>query len=333
MSPRGAPDVVAAGALVWREAGDELELLLVHRPRYRDWSWPKGKAEDREALPDTARREVGEETDHEVVLGPRLPGLTYRLEDGRRKVVHYWAARVADPDDPSLAARPPRVTADADEIDRVRWFGAEEARHRLTRRADAEPLDALLAAHARGRLDTWPVVVARHGRARKRAGWDGTEGDRPLTDVGREQARALVPTLAAFGVRQVVTSDWDRCWSTVAPYARAADLPVQVEPALTETAHESSPARVAHVVQGLLAGGRPAVLCTHRPVLPTVVDVVAAHARRAVADELPASDPFLRPGEVLVAHVAATARGPRVVAAERHRSRDRRAAVAVPLQG
>ncbi|GIG29867.1 NUDIX hydrolase [Cellulomonas marina] len=325
MSGRRAPDVVAAGALVWRErrtrgdapADHRVELLLVHRPRYDDWSWPKGKLEPGEALPVTARREVAEEGGVEVVLGQPLPTLTYRLADGRLKQVHYWAGRPAAPTTPAVVAREPVAPAEPTEIDRTRWFRADEARRRLTRAADREPLDALLHALERGRLATHAVVVARHGRARKRASWDGTEGDRPLTDSGRRQARALVPLLAAYGTERVVTSEWDRCWSTVTPYARAAHVPVVVEPVLTESAHESSPARVAGLVQGLLAEPVPAVLCTHRPVLPTVVDVLAQHTRRAVAAWLPASDPFLRPGELLVVHVAATAKGPRVVAAER----------------
>ena len=88
---------------------------------------------------------------------------------------------------------------------------------------------------------------------------------------------------------------------------------------LTEAEHSTSPARVAAEVLQLLEQTGDAVLCTHRPVLPTVVDVLAQHARRSVADALPVSDPFLHPAQVLVAHVAQTPKGPRVVATETHR--------------
>lgn len=308
----------AAGALVWRTRGDVLEVLLVHRPRYDDWSWPKGKLDPGEAHPAAAVREVCEETGEQVVLGPALPTLRYRTSDGRAKRVHLWAARVADESDaPAVGARAPVALAPATEIDDLRWLTVEAADRRLTRAADQGPLDALVALHAKGRLDTDVFVVARHGRARSRSSWKGDETDRPLTPSGRAQADALVPVLAAFGVRAVVTSQWERCAATIEPYARAAGL-TPTDGYLSEAEHERSPARVAGAVRALLEGRRDAVLCTHRPVLPTVLDVLGQHSRRSVADALPTKDPYLRPGEVLVAHVGQTGKGPRVMAVESH---------------
>jgi 8-oxo-dGTP diphosphatase len=316
-APRQRP-VEAAGALVWRERHGALEVVLVHRPRYDDWAWPKGKLDPGESVPAAAVREVHEETGHAVVLGVPLPTLRYRTADGRGKRVHYWAARLAGRGDAhALAARLPVELATADEIDAVRWLPVDGAARTLTRRTDREPLDALVALHAKDRLRTDVLVVARHGRARQRSAWKGEETERPLTPSGRAQAEALVPVLAAYGVRDVVTSRWERCAATVEPYARAADL----KPGgayLSEAEHERSPARVAGGVLSLLERRRDAVLCTHRPVLPTVLDVLGQHSRRAVADALPTADPFLRPGEVLVAHVAQTPKGPRAVAVEQH---------------
>ena len=304
---------------MWRERAGGLEVVLVHRPRYDDWAWPKGKLEPGESTVQAAAREVTEETGIPVVLGVPLPTLRYRTADGRRKRVHYWAARPAGAGDaPALAARIPVAPAAPEEIDGVQWMTVEKAAHKLTRESDREPLDALVAMHDKGRLRTGVLVIARHGRARRRSAWKGGETDRPLTPTGRAQADALVPVLAAFGVRDVVTSRWERCTATVEPYAHAAGI-VPGDAYLSEAEHERSPSRVAGGVHSLLESRRDAVLCTHRPVLPTVLDVLGQHSRRAVADALPRTDPYLRPGEVLVAHVAQSPKGPRAVAVERHR--------------
>lgn len=323
MSPSTStrPRVVeAAGALVWRERKGVLQVALVHRPRYQDWSWPKGKLDPGEVTPVAAVREIAEEVGRTVVLGVPLPGLRYGLSDGRRKHVHYWAARLTERSDkPVLRARTPVPRAGKDEIDEVRWLEVSAADRKLTRAADRAPLAALVHAHRKDRLRSRALVVARHGRAVTRSAWKGEELDRPLTPTGRRQAKALIPVLAAFGVREVVSSQWARCAESVEPYAASAHVAVRFSRVLTESQHDKSPARVAAEVRHLLESPHSTVLCTHRPVLPTVLDVVGQHARRSVADAVPVQDPFLLPGEVLVAHVTDTAKGPRVVAVERHR--------------
>jgi len=316
-----APSVVrAAGALVWRVRQHRLQVALVHRPRYKDWSWPKGKLDPGESAVGAAWREVAEEIGHDVVLGRPLPSLSYRLPDGRTKRVKYWAAQVAGrPEAAALRARPPVPPAALEEIDQSGWFDVEAAAQRLTRATDIAPLDVLVDAHMNGRLDTRALVVVRHASARKRAAWTDGEATRPLTTEGRHQAQALVPMLSAFGVTSVVTSEWERCAATVEPYALAAGVVGTHRPDLTEAAHADYPGRVGAIVAGMVGGGEDIVLCTHRPVLPTVLDVVAEHSGRDVADALPTDDPFLRTAEMLVAHVTTTGVGPRVVASERLR--------------
>lgn len=311
--------VEAAGALVWRVRQGRLQVVLVHRPRYRDWSWPKGKLDPGEHVVTAAVREVEEETGLDVVLGRPLPGLEYPLSDGRLKRVHYWAAQVAGrPDRPAVHARPPAQHASADEIDRVRWVDADVARERLTRPDDRVPLAALVDAHARGRLDTRVLVVVRHGRARGRAAWGREEGTRPLTESGRRQADALVPVLSAFGVAEVVTSPWTRCRRTVLPYVTAAGLTPTEDERLTEAQHADGPEKTADAVAAVLRAGQDVALCTHRPVLPTVLGVVGEHARARVRAVLPADDPYLRPGQVLVCHVTGAPGAPRVEDVEVH---------------
>ncbi|MCL3861357.1 NUDIX hydrolase [Actinotalea sp. K2] len=319
---RSAPSAVvhAAGALLWRERDGRLEVVLVHRPRYKDWSWPKGKLDPAESVPAAAVREVEEETGMPVVLGIPLPGRRYALADGRIKQVHYWAARATEEDDaPAMSARTPVQTAGLDEIDEVVWVGVATAEQMLTQRTDRLPLDLLRQAWDRGRLDTRPLVVVRHGRARRRSAWSRGEATRPLTPKGVSQAEALVPVLAAFGVREVLTSPWERCLRTVEPYAKRAGLVAELVDELTEAAHDEEPERAAELVNELIQRPRDAAVSTHRPVLPSVMDAVGDATRRWTAGALPGKDPYLRTGEVLVSHVSGRGTSARVVAVERHR--------------
>jgi 8-oxo-(d)GTP phosphatase len=311
----------AAGVLCWRRARDGLEVLLVHRPRYDDWSWPKGKVRDDEPLAATAVREAAEETGLEVVLGRPLGRIRYRLPDGRRKHVSYWAARPAGVPAAERAANPePPDDVLPPEVDGVAWLPVQEARALLTRGSDTEPLLLLDRYEAEGVLATAPVLVVRHGTSRPRDSWDHADADRPLVSAGRRQAQGLVTLLTCWRPQTLVSSPWRRCLETVAPYAATTGLPVRTQDSLTEDEARRSPARTRRHVQRLLEPARPALLCTHRPVLAEVFDVVRSASPPDVAASVPAKDPYLAPGEVLVAHVAAA--GPStVVAVERHRPR------------
>jgi 8-oxo-dGTP diphosphatase len=129
-------EVLAAGCVVWRRTDDgDLEVLLVHRPRYDDWSFPKGKCDPGEGFEETAVREVREETGLEVALGPELPEVRYRDHKGRSKLVRYWAAHVGD-----------GTFEPNDEVDQVRWASVAEARAELTYHHDAALLDVLPAS-------------------------------------------------------------------------------------------------------------------------------------------------------------------------------------------
>lgn len=311
------PSIDAAGAVVWRIQNDRLQVLLIHRPRYNDWSWPKGKLEPGETAPDCAVREVAEETGELVVLGARLPGLTYRLSNGVRKVVDYWAAQPASARSAAVRARPSHPRASTTEVDKTLWLDVEAADKRLTREQDKVPLHALVDLYETDRLRTWAVVVARHGRATKRSAWKGSEASRPLTKEGQVQAGALVPVLAAFGVGAIVSSPWARCERTVEPYARKAGIAVALEPAFTESLAKKRTTHVHELVTERIEAGRNVVICTHRPVLPTVMRAIADLTPIRLVPSLPDGDPYLRPGEALVLHVAQRpAHAPRVVSVE-----------------
>ena len=145
--------------------------------------------------------------------------------------------------------------------------------------------------------------------------------------MGRRQAAAIVPVLAAFGVRTVVTSPWERCAATVAPYVERAAVRVEVVDALTETAHAKDPDAVTEVIEALLREPQDVVVATHRPVLPTALDAISEATRRWTHGVVPGKDPYLRTGELLVAHVSGQGRKARVVAVEHHRPVRRPAAV------
>lgn len=337
----GPPRVVhAAGALIWRVRKEILQVLLVHRPRYDDWSWPKGKVDAGETLAACAVREVSEETGLDVVLGRPLPTSRYRLSDGdglsagddrtgRVKQVAYWAAQAPDSQhrDDGATMRPPRPH----EVDRVLWLNSTSARERLTRPQDVAQLDALVAWSEAGTLRTWPLIVIRHGQPYPREEWALADGDRPLVAAGNRQALALVPLLAAWCPLHLVTSPWLRCTATISPYAASAGARVRAKGRLSEDGYRRSPQKSARTVARLLEQGRAVALCTHRPVLPTVLgalvdrvhpddpqaDEVMAVLRSAATDDRE-SPTLMAMGEVVVVHLADVRGQPRVVAAERH---------------
>src|SRR3954451_17474203 len=150
------PDIMAAGAVVVRKGNEGREVLLVHRPKYDDWSFPKGKEDPGEHATATAVREGLEESGVEVRLARPLRPQVYAVSGGRQKKVHYWVGQVVGDDDVSgFAAN--------DEVDELGWFRLKEARGRLTYLDDLELLDQ----YRQERRRTTPLVVVRHARAVK----------------------------------------------------------------------------------------------------------------------------------------------------------------------
>ena len=258
----GSREVHAAGAVVSRPGR---EVLLVHRPAYDDWSFPKGKLDRGEQAAVAAVREVGEETGLRVRLGPPLAQQRYPVSAGT-KTVHYWTARVVGDDDVSAYVA-------NHEIDEVAWVTRDEAVRRLTYDRDR---DTLLESEPL-RKNSHALVVLRHAAARSRKAWRGDDRLRPLVVPGLRQSEALVPLLAAYDVSRVVTSSSTRCVQTVAPYAAASGWPPEAYDDLSEE-DATAEALVEHV-DDLLHAREAAVLCTHRPVLPGVFDAIGVPAR------------------------------------------------------
>jgi len=311
--------IPAAGTLPWRRRRGLLEVVLVHRPKYDDWSWAKGKLDPGEDWPVAAVRETQEETGLEVRLGRPLPGAAYLVSDkaGQQstKQVRYWAAEVTG------------GTGELEnEVDVVTWLDADTALERLDYPRDRDQLQALVRADATGSLTTWPIAVVRHAKARSRASWPDEDALRPLDRGGLAQAAALVPLLAAYGVSRLLSSGSTRCTDTFRPYAAALGLPLLAKEGLSEERFATDPDRAVRHLRRLVQRGVPAALCTHGPVLPTLIETLRGHVDPE-ADEGADGDAMLRhaagsqpmaKGEVLLCHLVGTGDAARVVAVERH---------------
>jgi 8-oxo-(d)GTP phosphatase len=287
--------ILAAGALVWRPAAGGVEVLLVHRPKYDDWSLPKGKREPGEHLLLTAVREVFEETSVRPVLGPRLPTTEY-LAAGRPKRVDYWSA--APPDSQAAASH---------EIDAVSWVPLAQAAGHLS-----YPHDATVLAALRPR-PTVPLILLRHASAGQRTAHPDDDARRPLDAEGAIDARLLAGLLACFASRaRVLSSPALRCVETVQPFAAEFGGSVEAEPALAVPRRTSEfPAGrtsvadpLAPLVRDLVAAGRAAVVCLHRENLPQAL--AAACAALGAPSAVP-EDPVLPKGSFWVVHAASGA--------------------------
>jgi len=286
---------LAAGAAIWRAAADaagEAEVLLVHRPRYDDWSLPKGKSEPDEHILLTAVREVWEETCVRPVLGPRLPTVEY-ISWGLPKRVSYWAAFSAG-----------HEAAPGNEIDAVSWLPLARAREQL---ADTHDDPVISAFRPR---ETVPLILVRHASAGRKADWPGDDDLRPLDPQGAAVARGLAGLLACFApAARVISSPALRCTETVRPFAAAFGGTVEAEVRLAPYGHSTDfPPRTGladalrRLLSDLLADRRPAVLCLHRENLP---DALAAVCSALGAPAAVPADPSLPKGGFWVAHTAA----------------------------
>lgn len=293
-TPANTPDVTAAGCLIWRLNEGKLEVLVIHRPNYDDWSWPKGKQDPSETVAETAIREVREEVNLQVALGVPLAVTKYKVRGGNKEVF-YWAAE---------APVGSKAKADEGEVDELRWVSISHARKLLTNKSDQQPLDVLEKLAEESALATRPVIIVRHAKAKPRSSWSAAEGERPLAATGKRQAISVCRLLEAWRPEKVYSSPWVRCMQTVISYNKSTGVPIKEKPALTEAAHKRSPKKAGKVVESLFEKSSPIALCTHRPVLPTVLEVLAKHCNKTLAGHLPEKDPYLAPGEMLVLQVS-----------------------------
>jgi 8-oxo-(d)GTP phosphatase len=289
--------IEAAGGVLWRPAagGVGLEIALVHRPKYDDWSIPKGKLNSGEHPLIGAIREVWEETGYTGVPGRPLGEIRY-LKDGAPKRVKFWAMRVASGE-----------FVPNDEVDQMMWLPPREASRHLSPGRD----QGVLAGIDLEAVSTSPCLLVRHGSAGERATWQGDDRERPLDALGDDQAEALVPLLSAYGIRRVLSADVLRCMETIGPYASHAQLTVESEPLVSEAGYAEQPDRALERLLEIVCSGVPSVVCSQGKTLPALL--IAACA---ALGSPPPPDPTVRKGGMTVMHLSEDEK-PRLVATER----------------
>jgi 8-oxo-dGTP pyrophosphatase MutT (NUDIX family)/phosphohistidine phosphatase SixA len=255
--------VRAAGAVLWRPAGDGIEVAVVHRPQYDDWSLPKGKLEDGEHPLVAAVREVLEETGVRAHPEVRLPDVAYTMPNGVPKTVEFWSMRAGD-----AAAVP---IADPTEVDEVRWLSPERALDLLSYPADGRLVDRVAGL----RPITAVTPLVRHANAGERKKWTGNDALRPIDTLGRQQSDGLAVVLSLFGPRRLYAATPLRCKQTLEPLAAALSLPIVTDSAFAEPADaEDVPAKAKQAASRLAElrdGGGTAVICSQGKLIPPLL--------------------------------------------------------------
>jgi len=313
MSATLPPDaVLAAGAVVWKVTPKgKLRILVVHRTQHKDVSLPKGKLDPGETLPETAVREIAEETGLIVALGAPLGVVEYDLPGGKPKVVYYWAAET----DALAIANSTFVSND--EIEQLTWLSLKKARALLSYPHDVDIVERFAELAAQGRARTFAIIALRHGKATPPGDWSGPDATRPLLPRGETQALSIAPGIAAFRPTTLISSTAVRCTTTLDPTARVTGLPINQTDEISQDAYTSRGAAVTALVEAQLTSHVSMVLCSHGPVLPQIIAAVvratgsadSAHLQRAGA---------LATGEYAVLHVPVDHPETGIVAVEIH---------------
>jgi 8-oxo-dGTP diphosphatase len=274
---------IAAGGVIWRKnTKNEIEVVLIHRQRYDDWSLPKGKIEPGETLMTCAYREIVEETDLNIKLGPYIGEVEYFVPDGLKRV-SYWAASLAGDQKPFTAN---------EEVDSMDWFTLEEAADKATRDSDREILEKFDDSP----YETSALVMLRHAKALAREEWQGEDEDRPLDILGQQQARRMHSIYQVYGLQQIHTSDAVRCLDTIAQLARIDEINPIITSAVSEYTWKKNKDKAIDYAKDLIKNNEQILLCSHNPVLPRMMEKLT----KKIDFDYP--DNKLLPGEAWVLH-------------------------------
>jgi 8-oxo-dGTP diphosphatase len=274
--------ILAAGAVVWRKSNDKFtEILIIHRPKYDDWSFPKGKCEIGEQLIACAHREVLEETNFATEFGPFLGEVNYQTELGPKRV-SFWSAKVIDDH---------RFTPTS-EVDEIKWVALTQVRDLLSLESDKEILDKFIKL----KLGSTPLVLLRHAKAITRDEWQGDDDDRPLDDLGENQAKRLLAIYQVFNLSQIHSSDAVRCYSTVEPMAKGLGIKLEVTGKLSESSYRKDKEKAIDYVKDVFKDEINALICSHNPILPKILNKLSKKS------EVEADEDKLSPADGWVLH-------------------------------
>lgn len=303
--------VYAAGGVLWRIVDEKLLVLFIHRTRYRDVTLPKGKVDPGEMLAETAAREIFEETGIRVSLGVPVGVSRYFMPNKRQKIVHYWAAEATDAAIRASAFVPNK------EIAALEWVPLKKAAARLSYPVDVEIIEHFTRLVDEGVLRTFPIIALRHAKALSREEWDGKDAARPLAPRGKKQANAIVGPLLAFGTRKIVSSPATRCVKTVAPLSAALGRKIDKTATISQDAWEEGRSDARTIVGERVRTRKPAVLCSHGPVLPEILTEIAL-ATGTLRGSYLGSASALEAGAFSVVHLSIDNPGSGIVAIETH---------------
>lgn len=279
-----------AGAVLWQSLKDGVvEIAVIHRPRYDDWSLPKGKVDQGESHLQTAFREVLEETGVKARFGPEIGTVDYEV-DGITKEVRYWIAE---------AVEYKVATPNPEEVDDIKWLTVDDAIALLSNNDDRE---IVRIAEEFG-FGSTPLILLRHTKALKRQLWDGDDGDRPLEHVGQIQAARIPAVYAAYGIEKIYSSDAIRCVQTIEPMAAEYGLTPIYSSEISEFGFEKDQEKALDYAVSVMAEGEASVMCSHNPVLPKLVKkLIGKKNFKRLSAELKPGDSFVlhhREGEVI----------------------------------
>ena len=250
--------ILAAGAVLWRKSKKKkIEVLVIHRPKYDDWTFPKGKAEIGEPLIACAYREVLEETNIETAFGPYLGEVEYLTNDGKKKV-SFWSAKVIKEKEFNSNA----------EVDQLKWVEVTKVKELLTLDTDRKILEQFLRIEP----DTKPLVLLRHAKAVTRDEWQGEDDDRPLDSYGQNQAKRLLAMYQVFNLEQIHSSDAVRCYDTVVAIAKGLSIKLEVTGKLSESTFKKDKEKAFDYAKDLMKLNESVLLCSHNPILPKMLN-------------------------------------------------------------
>jgi 8-oxo-dGTP diphosphatase len=250
--------ILAAGAVLWRKGEKKkIEVLIIHRPKYDDWTFPKGKAEIGEPLIACAYREVLEETNIETAFGPYLGEVEYLTNDGKKKV-SFWSAKVIKEKEFNSNA----------EVDQLKWVEVTKVKELLTLDTDRKILEQFLRIEP----DTKPLVLLRHAKAVTRDEWQGEDDDRPLDSYGQNQAKRLLAMYQVFNLEKIHSSDAVRCYDTVVAIAKGLSIKLEVTGKLSESTFKKDKEKAFDYAKDLMKLNESVLLCSHNPILPKMLN-------------------------------------------------------------